>query len=272
LPVSVQAWLRDGVAAIAAAGRRVRPQFIRRPEVTDEPLQVMVGRPGRLLQFRVPDHDAMTGIDLPGVALDAVSASVTDSASGGASGATRAVEPHYFVCTNGQRDVCCARFGLPVYAALRERVGDRVWQVTHLCGHRFAPNVLVLPQQVLYGRVHPARVDAFVDTVEAGGLAVPELRGRTALPPAAQAAEAFLLLEHAQSDDGRSGNPPRQWQLQAVHAEGEVVVVQFAASGTVVALAVRRDPHGLLVQPSCGAAEERVFGYQRCPLPTPASS
>ncbi|MFM7121960.1 MAG: hypothetical protein ACKOZX_17230, partial [Gammaproteobacteria bacterium] len=62
------------------------------------------------------------------------------------------------------------------------------------------------------------------------------------------------------------------WQLQAVHAEGEVVVVQFAASGEVVALAVRRDPQGLLVQPSCGAAEERVFGYQRCPLPTPASS
>ncbi|MFM8353631.1 MAG: hypothetical protein ACKOBM_01830, partial [Gammaproteobacteria bacterium] len=30
LPVLVQAWLRDGVAAIAAAGLRVRPQFIRR--------------------------------------------------------------------------------------------------------------------------------------------------------------------------------------------------------------------------------------------------
>ena len=68
--------------------------------------------------------------------------------------------PQYFVCTNGQRDLCCARFGLPTYAALRERVGERVWQTTHVGGHRFAPNVLTLPQAALYGRVQPADVDA----------------------------------------------------------------------------------------------------------------
>ena len=111
--------------------------------------------------------------------------------------------PQYFVCTNGQRDVCCARFGLPTYAALRERVGGRAWQTTHLGGHRFAPNVLTLPQAALYGRVQPADTDEFVDAVERNGLAAKWLRGRTRYSPEVQAAEAALLARGSilRSDD-----------------------------------------------------------------------
>ena len=102
------------------------------------------------------------------------------------------VEPQYFVCTNGQRDLCCARFGRPTYTALRELAGERAWQVTHLGGHRFAPNVLVLPQGVLYGRVDVVEVPAFFDQVENGQLATDWARGRSCYTPEVQAAEIFL--------------------------------------------------------------------------------
>ena len=36
--------------------------------------------------------------------------------------------PLYLVCTHGKRDRCCARYGRPLYDALRERAGpDGVW-------------------------------------------------------------------------------------------------------------------------------------------------
>ncbi|GIT39134.1 MAG: hypothetical protein Ct9H300mP8_03300 [Gammaproteobacteria bacterium] len=95
----------------------------------------------------------------------------------------------YFVCTNGQRDFCCARYGLPTFEGLKELVGERVWQTTHLGGHRFAPNVLTLPQGVLYGRVDVDDVNAFVTTIESGDLSRPHVRGRSAFPPEAQFAE-----------------------------------------------------------------------------------
>ena len=57
-----------------------------------------------------------------------------------------------FVCTHGSHDVCCASFGYPIYDALRQRHAPeaggalRAWRVSHLGGHRFAPNLLDMPE------------------------------------------------------------------------------------------------------------------------------
>ena len=48
-------------------------------------------------------------------------------------------EPHLLVCANGKRDACCAIVGRPVAAAAAESHPGRVWETTHLGGHRFAP-------------------------------------------------------------------------------------------------------------------------------------
>ena len=37
-------------------------------------------------------------------------------------------EPFYLVCTNGRRDLCCAKSGLPVFHTLRDSLGDLVWE------------------------------------------------------------------------------------------------------------------------------------------------
>ncbi len=170
-----RAWLDGLLDAARARGLKARLQFIRQPEIERGGVVLLVGHADQLHRIDAPDYATLATFT-----LDAVLATQP------------IVEPQYFVCTNGQRDLCCARFGLPVYAALRERVGSRVWQTTHVGGHRFASNVLSLPQGVLYGRLASGDLDEFVDAVDRNCLAARWLRGRTRYSPAVQAAEAAL--------------------------------------------------------------------------------
>jgi hypothetical protein len=164
--------------------------------------------------------------------------------------AERLTEPQYLVCTNGQRDLCCARFGLPVYSALKERVGARAWQVTHLGGHRFAPNLLTLPDACLYGRVGADDLDTFLAHTEQRECAFPHLRGRTCYTPVVQAAEALL---------GRDG-------LRLLHVEemGDVTRVRFVAGTETIAIDVRKAERAEQVLKSCGdESQAEVYPYLR---------
>jgi hypothetical protein len=65
----------------------------------------------------------------------------------------------------------------------------RIWETTHLGGHRFAPTCLALPSQVVYGRVTSDRAPELAAAI-AAGVVVPDLmRGRATRSPALQAAE-----------------------------------------------------------------------------------
>lgn len=102
-------------------------------------------------------------------------------------------EPLYLVCTHGKRDRCCALLGLPVYRALSERVGARTVQTTHLGGHRFAATLLLLPLGLCYGRVLADEAPALIAATERGDIYdLARVRGRTAYPSEAQAAELML--------------------------------------------------------------------------------
>ena len=69
------------------------------------------------------------------------------------------------VCTHGSHDVCCATKGYPIYQVLRREYaremgeGIRVWRVSHLGGHRFAPNLVDLPQGRNWVRVGPDQLE-----------------------------------------------------------------------------------------------------------------
>ena len=181
LPLDVKAWLDQQMESMIGRGLQPRLQFIRRPELDREELTLFVGTAEGLFRLDFVGYDTVMNLDIAG-----------NTDSGSIPSMRRVETPQYFVCTNGQRDLCCARFGLPAYARLRELVGERAWQTTHVGGHRFAPNVLTLPQGVLYGRVRPEVVPRFVEHVEAGRLARDHVRGRSALPAEAQAAEMAL--------------------------------------------------------------------------------
>lgn len=103
-------------------------------------------------------------------------------------------DPVALVCTHGARDACCAELGRPVAAALAaaDLGGAAVWESSHVGGHRFAANLVVLPRGLHYGRLSPAQGPTAVREA-AHGRVVPEaLRGRPGQAPPVQAAEAHV--------------------------------------------------------------------------------
>lgn len=231
LPSTTRAWLEAALRTYAADGLTARAQLIRQTDADggahghNGGTTLFVATGGALYRCQGESHQDIERLQLP-----------TD-------GLERLGDPHYFVCTNGQRDLCCARYGLPTYARLRERVGRRAWQTTHVGGHRFAPNVLALPQGALYGRVFEADVTAFVDAVEGGALSLPHLRGRCAYPPQAQAAEAKL---------------PGGGALRSVAGSA----VTFQTAGGERTVRVRRAQTPFHVIASCGkTATETIYPF-----------
>jgi hypothetical protein len=101
-------------------------------------------------------------------------------------------EPAVLVCAHGRHDTCCAVRGRPVAAALAERLGDVVWECSHVGGDRFAANVVVVPDATYYGGLDAeTAVDVVVDHL-AGRVTPWALRGSSTMPPVAQAAAAAV--------------------------------------------------------------------------------
>jgi hypothetical protein len=103
-------------------------------------------------------------------------------------------DPIFLVCTNGKRDACCALRGRLLMTAMAARHAERTWETTHLGGHRFAANLVCLPDGILYGRVTPADGPRLADAYLAGSLDAALLRGRSAWPAPAQVAEQELRM------------------------------------------------------------------------------
>ncbi len=230
-------WLAQSISRLSDAGYKVRPQFVRQPELDRDDSRLLVAVSERLLEFSGTGYDFLQSLDLLEIVQNAHAYPQLE-------------QPRYFVCTNGQRDLCCSRFGLPSYAALRERLGDRVWQVSHLGGHRFAPNVLVLPAGVLYGRVDVEYVSEFLQATESNTLDFSRLRGRSRYPAHVQAAEASL---------GVSG-------LKLLHVAGDDTAAEviFATPQESLKVAVQRATQALPVLKSCGDDDAQpMYPYSR---------
>ena len=101
----------------------------------------------------------------------------------------------YLVCTNGARDPCCAIRGPAVAQALERALSGQAYECSHLGGHRFAANVLVLPDALCFGRLDARSAVALAAELEAGRLPLDHLRGRTTLAPEQQAAEILIRRE-----------------------------------------------------------------------------
>ena len=101
----------------------------------------------------------------------------------------------YLVCTNGARDPCCAIRGPAVAQALERARPGQVYECSHLGGHRFAANVLVLPDGLAFGRLDARSAPGLAEELDAGRLPLDHLRGRTAYEPEQQAAEILVRKE-----------------------------------------------------------------------------
>ena len=102
-------------------------------------------------------------------------------------------EPVFLVCTHGKRSACCARFGAPLAQALAARYPGQVWETTHVGGHRFAANLVILPHGVYYGPVGLEAAVAAIGAYQRGEVAVDRYRGRAGQLREVQEAEHARL-------------------------------------------------------------------------------
>lgn len=153
--------------------------------------------------------------------------------------------PVVLICAHGRRDACCARLGPALFDALAAQVApDRLWQSSHLGGHRFAPNVLVLPYGVQLGRVPVARSGEVIELLASGRIPLDLYRGRTIHAPPVQAAE--IAVRSATGRDGLA-------DVQLIEHEGDRVT--FSTPGGELAARVEERP-GPVIPVSCGADPE----------------
>ena len=125
---------------------------------------------------------------MEGLDLDPESTEAPPRGTGGA-------EHFLAVCTNGRHDACCANEGRPLVRAMRALGTAPVWECSHIGGDRFAANVVLLPHGCYFGRVPADGVAGFLADLDQGLLPLEHYRGRSALPPPAQAVELAVRQE-----------------------------------------------------------------------------
>jgi len=102
------------------------------------------------------------------------------------------------VCTHGNVDAACSRYGYPLYKNWRQQANSqiRVWRCSHFGGHRFAPTAISLPDGHYWGRLTPEALNLI--TKQEGNLSDLKLyyRGWTGLDQWTQIAEQELCLKY----------------------------------------------------------------------------
>ena len=106
-----------------------------------------------------------------------------------------AAEPLYLVCAHGRRDACCARFGVPLARALASAHPAQVWETTHVGGHRYAANLVILPHGLYYGPVSTVSATAAIAAYQRGEIVPDRYRGRAGQSGDQQAARYRRMVE-----------------------------------------------------------------------------
>ncbi len=107
-----------------------------------------------------------------------------------------------FVCTHGSRDRCCSRFGAPIYYKARKLLTElgfehtRIWQASHIGGHRMAPTAIDFPSARYYGYLDADSLRSVLTHSGDIQCMATIYRGWGLLPKAAQVLEKQLLLTH----------------------------------------------------------------------------
>jgi len=155
----------------------------------------------------------------------------------------------YIVCTNGEYDICCGKFGMPVYLDVAKgKYGAQTWEVNHIGGHRFASTFVCLPHGIVYGRVREGKVaEKLMSQYEAGKVDISSYRGRSCYTSEVQAAEYYLRKE--------SENPNlSDFAYKSSKNSEEKYNVKFISpeDKTVHKIKLRQDKKAFKIIKSCG--------------------
>ncbi len=248
---------RDVAAALHASARRhrVRVLLARRPgdRRRDGDRRVFLAHSGRerywIEQLDIPADraDALLDIDLGALAFPEPPGIGRPGPFG-----------LHLVCTNGKHDPCCADLGRPVARALVAAGAPDVWESSHVGGDRFAANIVCLPDGVYYGRVEPDEAARLLAHHRAGTIDLEHYRGRSCLPPLAQAAD---LYARRHLDERRlDGLIPVSTEERA---DDTIAVLLEQRGGETVEVVVRRERAAEAVQLTCHVPEPaRPWAYR----------
>jgi hypothetical protein len=181
---------RLGELAAAAAALGIRVQLIRRPG-RRPPLSARTVFAGWTAGDAPWLRRGVMMPDAGDVDVDVAALAEGRSPSFGAP----ADEPVYLVCVHGRRDVCCARLGVPLAQSLAARYPAQVWETTHVGGHRYAGNLVILPHGLYYGPVGAAQATAAIEAYADGNVLSDRYRGRAGQPREVQEKEHARLEE-----------------------------------------------------------------------------
>lgn len=179
-----------------------------------------------LYSFVLDSYDDLFGIDLQGILSGMSQHRPLDSS-----------QSLYLVCTDGQHDKCCAKYGFSIYQSLLNFDPTATWQSSHVGGDRFAPNLVCFPHGIFYGHITREDISSIHDDYSHRRIRVTNYRGRSCFPFPIQAAEYFVRLESGvlgldmlffkqSSRLSRS-----KWQVEFESGMGHTVyAVEFAAT------------------------------------------
>lgn len=211
-----------------------------------------------LLGGTITDPGALTELDLTALAAGDVAAVQRSSPW------AQPALPVLLVCTNGRRDRCCSTRGRLVASAGAAAYPARVWEASHLGGHRFAPTGVLLPWGRVLGRLKAADPGAILDAATAN---VPTLaphllgehhdRGLASLAPASQA--GLSAVAAATGDGSLEGwqvhdAPIRQVDGTPAPAEPAAIRLRVSTPGAEVWEVEVRQVSAGLSPDSCSAA------------------
>jgi hypothetical protein len=188
LPDSVKVWLHQNLHQTPHS----RLLFIKRTVKSSDKFTFYVALSYELHQhlykFELDNYLDLLSLDIPALLQQDVKYA-----------ANIQTRPLYLTCTHGKHDQCCAKFGLPLYHELARLRPVDSWQCSHIGGDRFAPNLLVLPYGLYYGRMSKEELPAVLQN-DGQRIYLPRYRGRSSYNFITQAAEYFLRLETGRTE------------------------------------------------------------------------
>ncbi len=182
IPKAVKSFLNKQLKAVPNS----RLQLIKKHKNTDEHLKFYLAVSDetnpRLYEFELENYEELLSLNIKKILKS--KKHMSD-------------EKIFIICTNGEHDTCCGKFGMPVYLDIAEsKYGSRTWETTHIGGHRFASTFVCLPHGLVYGRLRDGKVaEDLMKQYEDGKVHLPCYRGRSCHSNETQAAEYYLRKE-----------------------------------------------------------------------------
>ena len=171
----------------------------------------------------------------------------------------------YIICTNGEYDVCCGKFGMPVYLDIAKGKHEaQTWESNHIGGHRFASTFVCFPHGLTFGRVREGKIaEKLMKQYENGKVNLDNYRGRSCYDSALQAAEYFVRKESGIVDIS-------ELNLKSFKKSGEKFNAKFLSDSnkSIHKIKLGMDKKAVKVIKSCGDKSSyipqfRLLDYQK---------